>query len=170
MCYLPALTGWVIYAPAPSEMTGCQSLTGSFLMLMKLLHLETKRDLARFCKILVITAQGFSSYGLFGGMWELDCPLWFPVYWPAETNCICISLLLKQLLHFIISKKTKKRSRMLQNFDHYPNTEQLMLRLRVICLMDGRYFAISGWSFRCCFFLSFLPIFLLVTPSHTAAV
>lgn len=71
------------------EMTGCQSLTGSFLMLMKLLHLETKREsLFRFCKGFAVRNDGPRVQSSGGGALCAGplYPLWFPVYWSHETK------------------------------------------------------------------------------------
>lgn len=158
MCCIPALTAWVIYAPAPSEMTGRQSWTGSFLMLMKLLHLETKRDLSQVLQNTVMMTQGFSSYRLLGRMSVVDGPLWFPLYWPAETNQTNLHLITFQDICWILSfkKKKKKENKTLQKFDHHLNTEQLILPLRAIRLMDVVISASAVVFFSPTFAFSFL--------------
>lgn len=128
-------------------------------MLMKLLHLETKVILARFCKILVMMAQGFSSYGLFGGMWELDCPLWFPVYWPAETNQTYLHLItFKTTVAFHHFQKNKKRSKMLQN----------LIKHRTVNAATSCHLP-HGWSLLHHLWAKLLLLFFSLLPSHFPA-
>lgn len=100
------------------EMTGCQSLTGSFLMLMKRLHLETKREsLFRFCKGFAVRNDGLrvqSSGAPRGGGGDGGCSVCWTTL-PSLVPSLLITwnktngfLLPKHLLQINTSKKKKQ--------------------------------------------------------------